>query len=177
MSSTPPPPPKPSSRFAPYKDALQAISIRTRTPLPSLILSFGLMHELTAIVPLVGLFYGARTLGVGERVVQTIAATSEDETGWAMNKCQAWITDGEKWAGSVGRRYGFFGYEQGENPQDGREHRLAGDVANAVFAYGMTKALLPVRIGLSLYYAPLYSRTMVEPFRAQVMRLFKSRTP
>ncbi|KAF7979000.1 hypothetical protein HWV62_43955 [Athelia sp. TMB] len=136
-----PPSSKRPSRFAPYRDALQAISKRTRTPLPSLIVSFGVLHEVTAIAPLVGFFYGARALGVGERIVRAIATIPEEDSGWALEKCKTWIQDGENWTGRVGRRYGFFGYEKGENLQDGREHQLAGDIANAVFAYGVTKVL------------------------------------
>jgi len=50
--------------------------------------------------------------------------------------------------------------------------RIAGDVANAV-AYGITKALLPVRIGLSLYLAPGFSRSVVDPLASTVFRTFR----
>lgn len=155
-----------------------------------------MLHEATAVIPLVGLFYGARTLGVGERIVEAVIANSgEGEPSWAIEKCRIWVNEGEQWTGRVGRRYGFFGYQKGENPQDGLEHRLAGDIANAVFAYGVTKvasvaaiyvdfklifhysqALLPVRIALSLYLSPAASRGIVEPFRAQIMRVFRSKS-
>ncbi|OBZ65077.1 hypothetical protein A0H81_14924 [Grifola frondosa] len=64
--------PSSNSRFAPYKYALDALAARTRTPLPSLILSFAILHELTAMIPLVGLFFSARALGIGERFIEAV---------------------------------------------------------------------------------------------------------
>lgn len=128
-----------SNRFAPYKEALQALSARTKTPLPSLILSFAVLHELTALVPLVGVFYGAKVFGVGEKVVSVVVDDDPDgEYGWVRVKCKNWVEEGELWAGRVGRRYGVFGFEKGQTPDEHR-HEIAGDVANAVFAYGITK--------------------------------------
>ena len=154
---------EPSGRFAAYKRSLAAISARTGTPLPSLLLSFGILHELTAIVPLVGIFYGARSLGIGERVVSAIIedqknvpSSLEDggisafrsELGWAKQKMKTWVEEGDRWAIRIGRRYGMFGFEK-RSPGEVDDiekiaskasgHVIAGDVANAVFAYGMTK--------------------------------------
>lgn len=135
-------------RFGPYRDALKAISTRTGTPLPSLVVSFALLHELTAIVPLIGIFYGARTLGIGERVVNAVVEGDSDSNsrkyGWMREKCKTWVDEGESWAGRVGRRYGVFGFEKGQSADSGLggtkyPHFLVGDVANAVFAYGATK--------------------------------------
>lgn len=141
--------PQPSSNkgsFAPYRNALKALSVRTGTPLSSLVLSFGILHELTAVVPLVGVFYVGRTFGVGERIVA--AVTAEDDlaesrsiyAGWARQKCRQWVQEGEGWAERVGTRYGIFGLDKGAVPHDTyiRGH-IAGDVANAVVAYGVTK--------------------------------------
>jgi hypothetical protein len=154
---------EPSGRFAAYKRSLAAISARTGTPLPSLVLSFGILHELTAIVPIVGIFYGARTLGIGERVVSAIiedqkngssasndgsASASLSELGWAKRKMKAWVEEGDRWAIRIGRRYGMFGFEKrAPGEVDDVEtiasmasgHVIAGDVANVVFAYGVTK--------------------------------------
>lgn len=140
--------PSKQSRFAPYKSALTALSVRTGTPLPSLALSFAVLHELTALVPLVGVFYGARTLGVGETIV-TYAMTDsgqedKENVGWVKERCRTWVDEGEAWAGRIGRRYGVFGYEKGEGMDETVKirHALAGDVANAVFAYGLTKVFI-----------------------------------
>jgi hypothetical protein len=137
--------PSPSPRFAPYKNALTALSVRTGTPLPSLILSFAILHELSAIVPLVGIFFAARGLGVGERVVNQFVHRPQPENGgWMTGQFTQWLDEGEQWAGRVGRRYGIFGFEKGQPVSQGDDtHRLsgklAGDVANAVLAYGAVK--------------------------------------
>ncbi|KAI0359252.1 hypothetical protein OH77DRAFT_1419720 [Trametes cingulata] len=198
MTSTPSKP----SRLAPYREALAALSKRTRTPLPSLAVSFAILHELTAVLPLVGFFYGARALGVGEGLVRAIAqprgsATAQDEQAsneylsrfrdtWAGQRFREWMVEGEIRAERVGRRYGWFGFEKGSKVEGGSAEsrsaeaeaalvsgRIAGDVANAVVAYALTKAFLPVRIGLSLYLSPAFSRTLVQPIGSTFARLFR----
>ncbi|KAJ6497688.1 hypothetical protein C8R45DRAFT_1129844 [Mycena sanguinolenta] len=157
------------SALSRYRDALAAVSARTGTPLSSLVLSFGILHELTAIVPLVGIFYTARTLGVGERVV---ASLPTEKDNWVAQKCSTWVDDGQKWAARVGKRYGVFGFEKGGLDNINSE-RIVGDVANAVVAYAATKALLPVRIGASLYLSPMFSRAVIDPTRRGFVRVFR----
>lgn len=137
-----------------YKGALRSLAARTGTPLPSLIVSFAILHEITAVVPLAGIFFGARYLGVGERLMEFVRAethtdgASSDQpsmTEWAQRKVGTWIDEGEVWAERVGRRYGVFGYPKTPKgvkfePTGGeRRPGVAGDVANAVFAYTTTK--------------------------------------
>lgn len=148
-----------NGRFARYRQTLAAISARTGTPLPSLILSFGILHELTAVVPVVAIFYGAKTLGIGERVVSSIiedtqandfgveattASQSNAQLTWAKQKMKTWVEEGDRWAIRIGRRYGIFGYEKRapgtvDDVEEMAKAHIAGDVANAVFAYGATK--------------------------------------
>ncbi|PSR76113.1 hypothetical protein PHLCEN_2v8663 [Hermanssonia centrifuga] len=148
-----------NSRFNPYRQALQAISARTGTHLPSLVVSFAVLHELTALVPLAGFFFGARALGVGEGIVQAISSESTNEKGhsgnWAKARCREWVDEGEQCAEKVGRRYGVFGFEKrgtgkdretftqdtagADGVEDTMSARLAGDAANAILAYGVTK--------------------------------------
>lgn len=174
-----------------YKAALSAISARTGAPLSSLLVSFAVLHEITAIASFAGVFYAARAFGVGERVVDAVAADDEP-AGWAQLQVKTWVQEGTVWAGRVGQRYGIFGLEKKdskESPTYLPEH-LAGDVANAVFAYGVTKvrslsvpcrrsqgqqALFPVRIGLSLYLSPVSSRMVVDPLRRILTRSFKQK--
>jgi hypothetical protein len=56
---------------------------------------------------------------------------------------RSWVDEGEQWAGRVGRRYGIFGFEKGEVVDQTQTSqlpgKLAGDVANAVLAYGAVK--------------------------------------
>jgi Hypothetical protein FLILHELTA len=138
-------------RFGTYKTALKAISARTGTPLPSLLFSFGVLHEITALVPLVGVFYGARSLGIGEVVINTIvqdnpALSGVREGDWFRRTLCRWVEEGDKWACRVGQRYGVFGFEKrtSESVHGAAERlplpdRIVGDVANAIVAYGVTK--------------------------------------
>ncbi|KAJ7647699.1 hypothetical protein FB45DRAFT_822761 [Roridomyces roridus] len=160
-----------------YRDSLTALSARTRTPLSSLVVSFAILHEVTAIVPLVAGFYAARAAGLGERAVAALPSASEQD-GWALKKTRGWVADGEDWAARVGRRYGVFGFTKGSkaDPTTMVSERIAGDVANAVVAYVATKALLPVRIAAALYLSPAFSRRLVEPTRQVFARILR-RTP
>ena len=146
-------------RFAAYRQTLTTIAARTGTTLPSLILSFGILHELTAIVPLVGIFYGSRALGIGEHVVSAIVEdkmqTSDNfetsthdksQLSWGKQKLKSWVEEGDRWAIRVGRRYGIFGYEKRMpgtvddiEEMAGVSGHIAGDVANAILAYGAIK--------------------------------------
>jgi len=141
-----------------YRNALGSLAARTGTPFPSLIISFAILHEVTAVLPLVSIFFGAKYLGVGEHLMEFVRteahsdATSSDQpptTEWARRKVGMWIDEGEVWAGKVGRRYGIFGYPKTPKgaklePTEGeRGPGVAGDVANAVFAYTATKVGSP----------------------------------
>ena len=137
-----------------YKNALGLLAARTGTPLPSLIISFAVLHEITAIIPLAGIFFGAKYFGIGERLVEFVRVETHTDatpsnqpstTEWAQRKVGTWIDEGEVWAEKVGRKYGLFGYPKTlkgvkfEQIEGERERGVAGDVANAVFAYTATK--------------------------------------
>jgi len=67
----------------------------------------------------------------------------------------------------------FFGFDKGNEDSSYVPGHIAGDVANAVVAYGATKAMLPLRVGLSLYLAPMFSRRCIEPLRRGIMGIFR----
>ncbi|KAJ7772106.1 hypothetical protein DFH07DRAFT_803732 [Mycena maculata] len=159
-----------------YRAALAAVSERTGAPLSSLVVSFGILHEATALVPLVAVFYAARAAGLGERVVAALPPPSQQDV-WPVTTMRVWVADGEAWAARVGRRYGMFGFPKGGKEESESEPRTgqiaAGAVADAVVAYAVTKALLPVRIGAALYLSPAFSRAVVDPTRRGVARVFR----
>ncbi|KAG8936123.1 hypothetical protein FRC02_004441 [Tulasnella sp. 418] len=132
-----------------YLNALSTISARTGTPISSLLVSFALLHEITAIVPFVGIFYASRASGVGEKVVDLIQNARPQSTslqpsklkadsqklsegdngqnqlpyeGWMVQKATEYIAEGEIWAARVGRRYGWWGFEKGGKPTDDDIH-------------------------------------------------------
>ncbi|KAJ7668649.1 hypothetical protein DFH06DRAFT_1182177 [Mycena polygramma] len=157
-----------------YRDALAAVAARTGTPHSSLVVSFAVLHEATAIVPLVAVFYTARALGVGERVVATLPT---EQDNWVAHKCRKWVDDGQGWAARAGSRYGVFGFEKGDPTASTiNSDRIVGDVANAVVAYAATKALLPVRIGAAMYLSPAFSRAVIDPARRGFGRVFRKGT-
>lgn len=168
-----------------YKDALKGISARTGAPVSSLVVSFGVLHELTAIVPLVGVLYGARTLGLGERAVAAIRDTNPDATAehspalaYTQRTFRDWVEQGDAWAERVGRRYGVFGFDKrvsGAPPlvDDGPRPRITGDVANAVLAYGVTKAVAPLRVAASLYLSPAFARGVIIPITRAFVNIFR----
>ena len=77
-------------------------------------------------------------------VVQKDEESSNNTYTWhAKKKMKEWVEEGDKWAARVGRRYGVFGYEK-RKPGEMDDipiatGQIAGDVANAVLAYGVTK--------------------------------------
>lgn len=187
------------SRLEPYRQALRALSVRTGAPLPALVTSFVVLHEASAVVPLIGLFYVSRGLGIGERVVETITPSDKaSELNLVQEKCRSWVQQGEAWSQRVGIRYGAFGYEKGMSLDAAKSHAggaIAGDIANAVAAYAATKvslsyplflgliiflnawqALLPVRIAASLYLSPAFSRAIVMPVQKAMSNLFRRKT-
>ena len=116
-------------------------------------------------MPTAGFFFAARGLGIGESVVSALAPRPETEgeaglTGkfresWVGKRFREWMVEGEARAERAGRRYGWFGYEKGSKPpslspkEQAERHaeavltgRIAGDVANAVVAYALTKVSL-----------------------------------
>lgn len=110
-----------------------------------MITSFAILHEITAIVPFVGLFYVARSLDAGNRAVQLIRNDSAEDPGMVVRKARDWLNEGEDWAARVGTRYGLWGYEKGSKRTELSTHSPggnAGDVANAMLAYGLTKVCI-----------------------------------
>ncbi|KAF8305837.1 hypothetical protein DL93DRAFT_2120778 [Clavulina sp. PMI_390] len=187
------PPPHPSSsspeRFAKYRDALQALSKSTRTPLSSLVVSFAVLHEVTAIVPVVGLFYACRALNAGPTVVDYVATHQQNMNAAdgstkfqssVLNYAGDLVEQGQTRATRFARRYGLWGKEGASQEQNAEVQNtidtrsLAGDLANAALAYGATKALFPARIAASLYFAPAFSRRIVDPIRLSRTRWRKS---
>ncbi|GAA5831094.1 hypothetical protein JCM3766R1_006232 [Sporobolomyces carnicolor] len=168
-------------------------SLRQRYPSadpPSLVISFLILHELTAIAPLALLFGAFHYLGLGAGIVAWTLAESEPtaapqaiEPGrWtaesARLRVREWIREGEDKAERVGRRYGWFGWDKESREQ--REHRKArdtsrgleadnlgvtGDVANVAAAYLVVKALLPLRLVVSLRLSPSLANLIVKRFR------------
>jgi hypothetical protein len=132
-----------SSGLGRYREALNALAARTGAPVSSLAVSFALLHEITAIVPFAGIFVTSRWLGFGETIAFRVHNYEGGSPAWLYMK--RLLDDGDRWAERVGRRYGIWGFPKGPRPAEAPEGahvgtNLLGDVANAVVAYGITKA-------------------------------------
>jgi hypothetical protein len=162
-----------SPRMAPYKDALARMSARTGASVPSLVASFLVLHEVTAIVPFVGIFFASRALGLGEQTVAAIVEEDDASTGGSgdvqkqvslvKRKTREWVDEGGQFAERLGRRYGIFGFEKrprgdaasaAASPESSSlelGEKIAGDVANAVVAYAVVKVSQPLLCASRLF--------------------------
>lgn len=152
-------PPLRRNKFSAYTERLTALATRTGVSLPSLALSFGILHELTALVPLVGFFFAFQAADVGTGLVRWAGEVSADDEGtrW-RSKIRDWVGEGERRVDRVARRYGMFGYnsgtapgvasvEEGEIVKEARQlvgradrgSKAAADVTNAIAAYVLVK--------------------------------------
>lgn len=138
----------PQTLFDKYKGTLTQLSVRTGASVPSLFASFLLLHEVTAIVPFIGVFYTSRALGIGETVVSSVVKSTEGNDGYAHAQVRQWMTEGEQMAERVGRRYGIFGFEKRSKPDHdssvedippAASSHIAGEIANVIVAYGVVK--------------------------------------
>jgi len=131
-----------SSRIQRYLPRLQDLANRTGVPLSSLAVSFLILHELTAVLPVVGFYFLFSSLGTGLGIIEWLnRTTGEDEHGW-RGMVTGWYDEGQAKIGRVGRRYGL--WQEAEQDEDGvvssRPANKAGEgVANAVAAYVVVK--------------------------------------
>ncbi|CEQ42229.1 SPOSA6832_04017 [Sporobolomyces salmonicolor] len=164
---------------------------------PSLLISFLILHELTAVLPLVALFSAFHALGLGAVIVayslqgderDIDQGTLDREQGrWTTERSKLtireWVSEGEHKAEKLGRRYGLLGWDketreerelrkaQDKDTQGGERDLtqeslgVSGDVANAVAAYLTVKALLPLRVLISLRLSPALANTIVKRFK------------
>lgn len=183
---------------------LQDLSKRTGVPISSLAVSFMILHELTAVLPVIGFYFLFSSLGTGLGIIQWLNRTTDtagghtggvgvehsEPTGW-RGWVKGWYDEGEAKIGKVGKRYGLW-QDEHEHTGSGSEVMTSGGqragegVANAISAYVVVKvseillsnhlrmymtlilfrkALLPIRIGVSLGAAPVFARWALEPIR------------
>jgi hypothetical protein len=143
-SSRPSPPPNvpSSSRVQRYLPRLQALANRTGVPLSSLAVSFLILHELTAVLPVVGFYFLFSSLGTGLGIIEWLnRTTGEDEHGW-RGMVTGWYDEGQAKMARVGRRYGL--WQEAEEATHGEVSSKPTDkagegVANAVAAYVVVK--------------------------------------
>ena len=140
-------PPRLPDRWGGYRGALRKVSLRTGQPLPSLALSFAVLHELTAIVPFIGIFFTSRALGIGERVAATLQEHDPQPGDARHGAIEGYIRDkwreGGEFGARLGSRYGWFGFEKGKKPTEEEKtlmrKTMMSDSANVMFTYVSVK--------------------------------------
>jgi hypothetical protein len=106
--------------------------------------SFAILHELTAVVPVVSIFYALRALGTGDAIVAYVRDKNQSSSSGEFQKAiftraNTILDDGQARAVRFGRRYGLWGLDESaaSNPVD--PTNLMGNVANAAVSYGLIK--------------------------------------
>ncbi|PWN50957.1 seryl-tRNA synthetase [Violaceomyces palustris] len=175
-------------------ERVRAMAERQGTDPASMGVSFLILHEVTALVPLIALFYLFGALGAGEAVLDWLVGGGENGeqryegeqggvSGLVVGTVRGWVGEGMVRAERYGKRKGYFGFEkeeaEGSQSEEGRVgitdeasltangkgKALAGSFANAVAAYAVVKALLPLRIAASVALAGRFSRVFLEPVK------------
>ncbi|SNX85992.1 related to mitochondrial seryl-tRNA synthetases [Melanopsichium pennsylvanicum] len=153
---------------------VRSIAKKNGTDATTMVASFFILHELTAIVPLVIMFYVFGALGVGTAVLEWLLGNAEEQAKDSeslMARFRGWARLKEERFERYCRRKGFLGFEKQDAESIdaagdlGKQSHLAGSFANMVAAYILVKALIPVRIGASVALAGPFSRTVLEPLK------------
>ncbi|WFD35244.1 serine--tRNA ligase [Malassezia cuniculi] len=138
------------------REQLRKLARRTGADPGSLVASFLILHELTAIVPLVILAASFATLGLGATVIDYVERVANDIAPEMLGGRVAH-------AKVVGERLAW---------------RFGGVsvLADIAAAYMITKLLAPVRIAFSLALAPRFARAAITPVIRGVRRILSHRS-
>lgn len=168
------------SRLQKALTQVRSIAKKNGTNAPTMVASFLILHELTAIVLLVLLFYIFGALGVGTSVCNWLLGDADkqnDEDAKSLTShFRTWARSKEERFERYCRRKGYLGFEKQDAETIaaandlGKSSHLAGSFANMVAAYILVKALIPVRIGASVTLAGPFSRTVLEPLKRLARR-------
>lgn len=178
---------KKASLFTRSIESVRQAAKRSGTDPASMVFSFMILHELTAILPLIAIFYILCALGTGASVMQWLLDASDAQNGSKSEmmmglraSLREYIHEGMQRAERYGRKKGWFGFEKGSQVQDveidansiayPNVEAIAGTFANAVAAYAITKALLPVRLAACVALAGPFARWTIEPIKRVIRR-------
>ncbi|KAJ1022491.1 hypothetical protein NDA16_003480 [Ustilago loliicola] len=165
---------------------VRSIAKKNGTNAPTMVASFLILHELTALVPLVLLFYTFGALGVGTAVCDWLLGDAEmqsDQDSKSLaSRFRAWARLKEERFERYCRKKGYLGFGKQDAETIaaandlGKSSHLAGSFANMVAAYILVKALIPVRIGASVALAGPFSRSVLEPLKNLARRTVSLRS-
>nr|POE87497.1 uncharacterized protein CFP56_30086 [Quercus suber] len=153
-----------ASRISQLEARLPKFLRRITSPLRdapvSHITAFLVLHELTAIVPLFGL------------------AAIFHYSNWLPSYISEgkWVSEGTEKFGRYLRKKGWINEETSGSKWWGRGEGGVRVVAELATAYAITKALLPLRLVLSVWGTPWFARYTVLPVTGLISRSFASKT-
>ncbi|KUI60289.1 hypothetical protein VP1G_07482 [Cytospora mali] len=144
--------------------SMQKYTTRLRNAPLSHVVAFLILHEMTAVVPLLGLF-------------GLFHYTDYVPLGYMMEHYGGYVRDGTARFERYFKRKGWFGFGRDEDEAGGQLQAEGGDegvmdrwassdgkykiVVEVALAYSITKVLLPVRIMASLWMTPWFAGLMV----------------
>lgn len=180
-SASPNPTPEPSSsaglraRLQKFNDRLPSFLRGYTTPLigapTTHITSFLILHEITAVVPLFGLFAFFHYSGW-----TPLLSTGDDGSlSEAIQKFGKWMTK-KGWVGSEdveAAKNVSSTTEDGDKSRVLTQQKGAQLVLQFAAAYVTTKALLPLRIVASVWATPWFARVLLVPIGRGVKRIFR----
>lgn len=115
-----------------------------------------MLHELTALLPLILLFYAFSALGAGSAFLHWLHGVAKSATGEEVEEgpyarmahvVRGWYDEGARRVEKVGRKYGVLGFEKGSAVEGGVGREAAGAVADAVAAYVVVKVSPALGVG------------------------------
>ncbi|KAL1970778.1 hypothetical protein VTN77DRAFT_2612 [Rasamsonia byssochlamydoides] len=180
LSTAPPPPPN-GAQSADARSRLQRLNARLpsflqryTTPLLGApvthITSFLILHEITAVVPLFALVAGFHYGGWMPDLTTGDGGAFDDGVKrfgrWLKKK--GWV-EGDDVEAAAAAATADGGQDQAAATEKHKGVRLVLEFATA---YAITKALLPVRIAVSVWATPWFARVFVGPIGRGVRRVF-----
>lgn len=146
-----------------------------------------MLHEITAIVPLFGLAGLFHTVGwVPEGWGLSSSKKSHEEEGleekggeggerefkgeWIESRAKTALDEGEQRFGRWLRKKGWIVDSSNDSEAGVRGMRVVLEFATA---YAVTKLLLPVRVGASVWATPWFATTVMAPTMTGLRRLFR----
>ncbi|RAL09138.1 uncharacterized protein BO97DRAFT_407867 [Aspergillus homomorphus CBS 101889] len=181
-STSPPPPPPPApknlrARLQKFNDRLPPFMRAYTTPLlgapATHVTSFLILHEFTAIVPIVGLM---AAFHYGNWLPDLTASESFQ---MATQRFQRWLRK-KGWA-DADTEVDFASLQEGEEEGPLTERAVAGSdtqmagvrlVLEYATAYTVVKFLLPLRIAASVWATPWFARVVFGPLRNRARAIF-----
>lgn len=182
-SVSPPPPPPPSeassglrARLQKFNDRLPSFLRGYTTPLigapTTHITSFLILHEITAVAPLFGLFAFFHYSGW----TPLLSSGDDSSLNDAVQQFGKWMTK-KGWVGSedveVAQSVSTTSKDDGDKSQVLTQQKGAQLVLQFAAAYVTTKALLPLRIVASVWATPWFARVLLVPIGRGVKRIFR----